>query len=58
MYLPIVDMHADTREAMVTVVSNLHKEYGVGVTSEHLEVVGDQKLTLVSKRSRMLMVLI
>lgn len=39
-YLSIIDMHADTREAMVTAVSKW--EYGVGVTSEHL-VVGDQK---------------
>ncbi len=42
-YLPIVDMHADTTEAMVAVVSKLYKEYGIGVTSEHLVVVGDQK---------------
>ena len=42
-YLSIVDMHADTREAMVTVASKHHKEYGVGVTSKHLVVVGDQK---------------
>ena len=58
LYLTIVDMHADTREAMVTVVSNLHNEYGGRVTAEHLVVVGDQKITLVSKRSRMLIVMI
>ncbi len=42
-YLSIVDMHADSKEAMRAVVKKLHKEYGVRVTSEHLVVVGDQK---------------
>ena len=42
-YLPIVDMHADTREAMEVVLSKLHSEYGIGVTSQHLVVAGDQK---------------
>ena len=41
--LSIVDMHADTREAMEIVVSKLHEEDGIGITSEHLVVVGDQK---------------
>ena len=42
-YLSIVDMHADSKEAMHAVVTKLHKEYRVGVTSEYLVVVGDQK---------------
>ncbi len=42
-YLPIVDMHADTREAMEVVLSKLHSECGIGVTSQHLVVAGDQK---------------
>ena len=42
-YLSIVDMHADTRDAMEVVVSKLHEEYGIGIMSEHLVVVGDQK---------------
>ena len=42
-YLSIVDMHADSKEAMEAVVSKLHHEYGVGVRSQHLVVVGDQK---------------
>ena len=43
-YLSIVDMYADTREAMEVVVSKLHEEYGIGIMSEHLVVVvGDQK---------------
>lgn len=41
-YLSIVDVHADTREAMEIVLSKLHSEYGIGVASQHL-VVGDQK---------------
>ena len=39
-YLSVVDMHADTREA---VVSKLHSEYEIGVTANSLVVVGDQK---------------
>ena len=42
-YLPIVDMHADSEEAMKAVVTQLHREYGVGVTSKYLVVAGDQK---------------
>lgn len=42
-YLSIIDMHADSREAMEAVVSKLHREYGVGERSQHLVVVGDQK---------------
>ncbi len=33
-------------EAKVTVVSKLHKEYGVGVTPEHLVVVVNQRACL------------
>lgn len=40
-YLSIVDMHADSKEAMEAVVTKLHAEYGVGVTSQNLVVVGD-----------------
>ena len=29
-YMSIVDLHADTHEAMEVVVSKLHKEYGIG----------------------------
>ena len=42
-YLSIIDMHADTREAMEAVVSKLHREYGIGVTATSLVLVGDQK---------------
>ena len=42
-YLLVVDMHADTREAMEAVVSKLHSEYEIGVTANSLVVVGDQK---------------
>ena len=42
-YLSVVDMHADTREAMEAVVFNLHSMYGIGVTANSLVVVGDQK---------------
>ena len=38
-YLSVVDMHADTSEGMEAVVSNLHKEYGIGRTSNYLVVV-------------------
>ena len=48
-YLPIVDMHADTTEAMETVVARLHKDYGVGVKANNLVVVGDQRLLLASR---------
>ena len=42
-YLPIIDMHADLKEAMEAVVTKLHPEYVVGMTCQHLVVVGDQK---------------
>ena len=48
-YLSIIDMHADTREAMEAVVSKLHREYGIGVTATSLVLVGDQKHTPVCK---------
>lgn len=31
-YLSVVDMHADSAEAMETVLGKLHKEYGIGIT--------------------------
>ncbi len=42
-YLSIVDMHADSTEAMEAVASKLHREYGIGVRADHLIVVGDAK---------------
>lgn len=42
-YLSIVDMHADSKEAIQAVVKKLQTEYKVGETSEYLVVVGDQK---------------
>lgn len=36
-------MHADLKEAMEAVVTKLHPEYVVGMTCQHLVVVGDQK---------------
>ena len=42
-YMSIVDMHADTKEAMQAILSKLHSQYGVGITCKHLVVVGDQK---------------
>ena len=43
-YLSVVDMYADTREAMeASVVSKLHSEYGIGVTANSLVVVEDQE---------------
>ena len=50
-YLSVVDMHADTREAMEAVVSKLHREYEIGVTVNSLVVVGDQKFATASKNS-------
>ena len=38
-YLSVVDMHADTREAMEAVISKLHSEYGIGVTANSLVVL-------------------
>ena len=42
-YLPVVDLHADSTEAMQAVVAKLHKEYGIGKTADYLVLVGDQK---------------
>lgn len=42
-YLPIVDLHADSTEAMEAVVAKLHKEYGIEESAEYLVLVGDQK---------------
>ena len=45
-YLPIVDMHADTVEAMSEVSSVLHKEYIAATGASHLIVAGDAKTYL------------
>ena len=37
-YLPVVDLHADSTEAMEVVVAILHKEYGIGETADYLAV--------------------
>ena len=42
-YLSIVDLQADTIGTMEAVISKLHTEYGIGVRSEHLILVGDAK---------------
>ena len=42
-YLPVVDLHADSTEATQAVVAKLHKEYGIGETADCLVLVGDQK---------------
>ena len=42
-YLPVVDLHADSAEAMQAVVAKLHKEYGIGESADYLFLVGDQK---------------
>ncbi len=42
-YLPIVDKHADSLEAMEEVVSKLNKEFQVGISTKHLILAGDQK---------------
>ena len=42
-YLPVVDLHADSTEAMEAVVAKLHKEYGIGERADYLVLVGDQK---------------
>ncbi len=42
-YLPVVDLHADSTEAMEAVVAKLHKEYGIGESADYLVLVGDQK---------------
>ena len=41
--VPVVDLHADSTEAMQAVVSKLHKEYGIGESANYLVLVGDQK---------------
>ena len=33
-YLPVVDLHADSTEAMQAVMTQLHKEYGIGKTAD------------------------
>ena len=43
-YMPVVDLHADSTEAMQAVVSKLHKEYGIGESADYLVLVGDQKI--------------
>jgi hypothetical protein len=40
-YLPVVDLHADSTEAMEAVVAKLHKEYGIGESANYLVLVGD-----------------
>ena len=42
-YLPVVDLHADSTEAMQVVVTKLHKEYGIGESADYLVPVGDEK---------------
>ena len=38
----MIDMHADTREAVKAVVAKLHSEYLVGIPANSLVVVGDK----------------
>ena len=42
-YLPVVDLHADSTEAMQAVVAKLHTEYRIGESADYLVLVGDQK---------------
>lgn len=42
-YLSVVDMHADTPEAMKIVISKLYREYKIGESGEYLVLAGDQK---------------
>ena len=42
-YLPTVDMHVDTVEAMSEVASILHKEYIATTGASHLIIDGDAK---------------
>ena len=44
MYLSIVDMHADTIEAMSEVAAMLYKEYIATTGAQHLVVAGDVKI--------------
>lgn len=41
--MSVVDLHADTTEAMEKVVSKLHREYGIGQSAQYIVLVGDQK---------------
>ena len=43
-YLSVIDMHADRREAMEAVVSKLHSKYETGVTANSLVVVRSKNL--------------
>ena len=42
-YLSVVDLHADTLEAMKKVVAKLHEEYMLFASVNYLVLVGDQK---------------
>ena len=42
-YLPIIDMHADTLEAMSEVPSMIYKEYIETTSAKNLIVAGDAK---------------
>ena len=42
-YSLVVDLHADSTDAMQTVVAKLYKEYAIGESADYLVVVGDQK---------------
>ena len=42
-YLSVVDLHADSSEAMQVVVAKLHREYGIGVSADCLVLVCDKK---------------
>ncbi len=46
MYLSIVDLHADTIEAMSEVAAMLYKEYIMSTGAQHLVVAGDAKTYL------------
>lgn len=51
-YFPIVDMHADTIEAMSEVAAMLYKEYIASTGAQHLVVAGDAKTYLRLKELR------
>ena len=42
-YLLVVDLHADSSEAIQAVVAKLHREYCVGISADYLVLVGDEK---------------
>ena len=42
-YLPVVDFHADSTEAMQEVLAKVHNEYGIGESADYLVLVDDQK---------------